>query len=61
VKFAYPWDEAGTELEHESGPDDQQAQFLRDLGEEVKARKFNGVCPVMPIQMAITSFGAWQE
>jgi hypothetical protein len=32
VEFAYPWGEPGTELEHEAGPDDNQRQFLIDLG-----------------------------
>lgn len=49
------------------GPDDNQIEFLRSLGEEVKRRNFDGVTPCMPIQMAMTSghgtgksvMGAW--
>lgn len=66
VLFAFPWGEEG-ELENETGPDDNQKEFLNSLGEEVKARKFDGSNPVMPIQMAETSghgtgksaMGAW--
>jgi hypothetical protein len=66
VIWAYPWGEPG-ELEHETGPDDNQARFLRDLGEEVRKRGFNGRDPVMPIQLAEnsghgtgkSSMGAW--
>lgn len=54
VKFAYPWGEPGP-LENYSGPDEVQLEFLRSLGEEVRARRFNGKDPVMPIQMAATS------
>lgn len=66
VRFAYPWGLPG-ELENETGPDDNQKQFLIDLGEEVKARGFDGKNPVMPILMTATSghgtgksiLGAW--
>jgi len=65
--FAYPWGEAGTELEHESGPDENQREFLKSLGEEVKRRGFDGQSPVMPILMNEASghgtgksaMGAW--
>jgi hypothetical protein len=67
VDFAYSWGEPGTELEHETGPDDYQRQFLIDLGEEVKSRRFNGTDPVMPVLMTMTTghgtgksvMGAW--
>lgn len=67
VMFAYPWGEPNTVLEHEPGPDDNQKEFLRALGAEVKKRKFDGRTPVMPIQMAESSghgtgksaMGAW--
>ena len=67
VLFAYPWGRAGTELEHEMGPDPVQKKFLTDLGEHVKRRKFRGTLPVMPIMMTATSghgtgksvLGAW--
>lgn len=55
VMFAYPWGEAETPLEHEAGPDDNQKEFLRSLGEEIRKRRFNGLTPVMPIQMAESS------
>ena len=66
VKFAYPWGEPGP-LENESGPDDNQIEFLTSLGEEVRNRKFDGETPVMPIRMAESSghgtgksaMGAW--
>jgi hypothetical protein len=42
VLFAFPWGEAGTPLEHHTGPDAWQTAFLWDLGEQVHQRKFNG-------------------
>lgn len=67
VLFAYPWGKPGTVLEHEPGPDDNQREFLLSLGEEVRKRKFDGLRPVMPIQMSESSghgtgksaMGAW--
>lgn len=67
VRYAYPWGEPDTELRDEPGPDLNQEAFLRDLGEEVRKRKFNGRDPVMPILMAASSghgtgksvMGAW--
>lgn len=67
VMFAYPWGVPGTALEHESGPDDNQREFLLSLGEEVRQRGFNGMTPAMPIQMSESSghgtgksaMGAW--
>lgn len=67
VLFAFPWGEPGTPLEHETGPDENQREFLRALGEEVKARNFDGSTAVMPIRMAESSghgtgksaMGAW--
>lgn len=66
VLFAFPWGEPGT-LEQEPGPDNNQREFLESLAKEVKARKFDGSTPVMPIKMAETSghgtgksaMGAW--
>ncbi len=66
VIAAYPWGEPGP-LEQETGPDDNQREFLTSLGKEVTARGFNGADPVMPILMAETSghgsgksaLGAW--
>lgn len=54
VLAAYPWQEPGP-LEQETGPDDNQREFLISLGKEVEARGFNGSDPVMPILMAETS------
>jgi hypothetical protein len=54
VRYAYPWGQPG-ELAGEPGPDANQEQFLRDLGAEVRRRKFNGTTPVMPILMAESS------
>jgi hypothetical protein len=67
VKIAYPWGEPGTPLEHEAGPDENQQEFLRELGKEVLARGFDGHTPVMPVRMSETSghgtgksaMGAW--
>jgi hypothetical protein len=66
VKFAYPWGEPGI-LEGETGPDDNQCEFLNSLGNEIRERGFDGTNPVLPIQMAETSghgtgksaMGAW--
>lgn len=67
VECCLPWGEPNTPLEHETGPDENQRQFLIDLGAEVRARGFDGHTPVMPILMAETSghgtgksaLGAW--
>ncbi len=50
----YPWGEPGP-LENETGPDENQREFLESLGAEVRARGFDGTTPVMPILMAETS------
>jgi hypothetical protein len=54
VQWAYPWGEPGT-LERYSGPDTWQAEFLEELGQEVRKRNFNGVTPVMPIRFSTAS------
>jgi len=67
VQIAYPWGEEHTPLEHETGPDANQTEFLTALGKEVTARAFDGRTPVMPVYMAETSghgtgksaLGAW--
>jgi hypothetical protein len=67
VMLSYPWGQKDTELEHDDGPDAVQEAFLRDLGKEVRKRRFDGNHPVMPIQMAASSghgtgksvMGAW--
>lgn len=66
VRFAFPWGEPGP-LEHETGPDANQIEFLGAIAAEVKARRFDGHTPCMPILMAETSghgtgkssMGAW--
>lgn len=55
VMFAWPWGEPGGEFEHETGPDDNQKEFLIALGEEVRKRGFDGTNPVMPIRMTESS------
>jgi hypothetical protein len=55
VLFAYPWGEAGTRLEDATGPFEWQADFLRELGELVRARAFDGKTPVKAIRMAVGS------
>jgi|SRR6516164_6115795 hypothetical protein len=54
VRFAYPWGEPGPP-EHETGPDENQVEFLKSLGEEVRKRNFDGHTAVMPVRMAETS------
>lgn len=55
VMFVWPWGEAGTPLAEYDGPDEWQKKFLIRLGDEIKARKFNGVDPVPPIWMSVSS------
>lgn len=67
VMIAYPWGEKGGPLEKETGPDDNQIEFLNALGAEVRKRAFNGTDPVSPVRMNMTSghgtgksvMGAW--
>jgi hypothetical protein len=67
VLVAYPWGEKGGPLENQQGPDDNQRQFLMDLGLAVRNRGFDGKDPVLPILMTATSghgtgksvLGAW--
>jgi len=53
VRFAFPWGR-GLLAKH-SGPDAWQEQFLKELGEEIRDRKFDGHIPVMPIRMTRAS------
>jgi hypothetical protein len=53
VLDCFPWGEGS--LHGMKGPDPNQRSFLEDLGREVKARKFDGIMPVLPIRMAISS------
>lgn len=55
VLGAYPWGEPNTPLADEPGPDDNQRQWLIDLGDAIKQRKFDGAHPVMPIRFAESS------
>jgi hypothetical protein len=54
VKFAYEWGAPGP-LADATGPDQWQSEFLRQLGEEVRARAFDGIHAVDPIRMARAS------
>lgn len=54
VLSMYPWGEPGR-LEHETGPDAWQTAFLTRLGEEVRARAFDGTNAVPPIRFAVSS------
>jgi hypothetical protein len=49
------WDWGAGELALERGPKPWQAAFLRDLGALIADRAFNGIDPVKPIKMAISS------
>ena len=55
VRTMYPWGEPATSLEHATGPDTWQAEFLTRLGTLVRQRRFDGVTPVPPIRMAVSS------
>jgi hypothetical protein len=67
VMAFFPWRKPDTELENQEGPDENQQQFLLDLGKAVAARGFNGKDAVRPILMTATSghgtgksvLGAW--
>ncbi len=62
VQHCYRWP-----IKNESGPDAIQTRFLTELGEQVRARRFDGIHTVMPIRMGISSghgigksaLGAW--
>ena len=53
VMWAFPWGE-GILTGHE-GPREWQEEYLHELGRLIKARQFDGVNPVLPIQKSITS------
>lgn len=55
VEWAFPWQEPGTVLEHEKGPEEWQRDILVTLGQEIRTRNFNGHDPVAPIRIAVTS------
>lgn len=50
VQFAYPWPING-----EHGPDPIQTRFLSKLGERVRKNRFDGLKPVAPIRMGLSS------
>lgn len=52
--FSYPWGQPGP-LSHFQGPTNWQAGFLRELGEEIRARGFNGSTPVEAIRESTVS------
>lgn len=54
VKWGWRWGLPGP-LERFHGPDTWQKEFLIDLGEQVKARNFNGRDPVEPIRMTVSA------
>ena len=54
VLWAYPWGKPGP-LEKYSGPDVWQADFLKQLGEEVARRNFDGSTPVLPARFTTSS------
>jgi hypothetical protein len=55
VMQEWPWGQEGTELEGIESPDDNQKQFLIDLGKHVTEGNFDGHTPVKPVRMAISS------
>jgi len=55
VMFSYPWGEKGTPLEHHSGPEPWQRDFLIEIGDEVRKRGFDGHTAVDPIRFSTAS------
>lgn len=53
VIYAYPWGK--DELENFQGPDTWQREFLIQLGQSIKDKKFDGLMPVPATQMAVSS------
>jgi hypothetical protein len=53
VMFAFEWGHGA--LDGFTGPDKWQTELLNEIGDEVKARCFNGVDPVAPIREAVAS------
>lgn len=54
VRGCYPWGEPGPLQEH-GGPDTWQTGFLKELGQEVRRNKFNGVVAVPPVRRTVSS------
>lgn len=55
VMYAYPWGEAGTELENYEGPDDWQRDWLISWGEEIRRNGFQPGKSVPPIMKGTSS------
>lgn len=53
VLYAYPWGKG--DLTGFAGPDDWQMGFLREWGEEIRTRGFDGITPVLPVRFTTTS------
>lgn len=53
--FLYPWGQEGTVLATAKGPNREQARFFDDLSDEIQVRNFDGINPVMPIKMSVSS------
>jgi len=53
VLWAFDWGHG--ELQGFDGPDEWQKELLIALGNQIKGRRFDGVTPVDPIQMAVAS------
>lgn len=54
VEACYPWGEPGP-LQEYQGPDKWQRDFLKAVGKEVKANRFDGKKPVKAIRRAVSS------
>ena len=55
VMYAFPWGVAGTPLADYHSPDRWQIQLMQDIKAQIQARRFNGVDPVEPIRIAVSS------
>jgi len=55
VMFNFPWGEKGTVLENKTGPREWQKDFLIEWGRQIVDRDFDGVNPVMPIEIDVAS------
>lgn len=55
VQASFPWQEKGTELANDDGPDVWQREFLMDLGAAVKRNNFDGIHAVPALRYAVAS------
>lgn len=55
VLAMFPWGQPGTALENYTEPRIWQSEFLDELGHQIRARAFDGITPVDPIRMAVSS------